>query len=274
MSQSPPQEYVLGTHDAELMRLGFQHQVWAEAAYAQWSRAGFLPGHTLLDVGCGPGHTTRDLAQLVGPVGRVIAIDESQSFIDTVRGEPLPRWSAPIDARVGDVQRLDLPPESIDGAYSRWVLCFVTDPAAVVAAVARALRPGAAFAVQDYYRYSALTLAPPSKAFHRLIQAVEAAWRQHGGDPEVGCRLPRIFEQAGLELREVRALVRTARPHELLWQWPTTFFQIFAPTLVERGLLSAEEHAAFLRDWNERTRDSAAFFSTPPVIEIIGVKRA
>lgn len=60
-------EYVLGTDDAELARLGFQHQVWARVTVAAWEHAGFHRGATLLDVGCGPGYATFDLASLVGP---------------------------------------------------------------------------------------------------------------------------------------------------------------------------------------------------------------
>ena len=60
-------EYVLGTNDEELMRLGFQHRVWGEQAFALWERAGFAPGQTIVDVGCGPGFATLDLARLTNP---------------------------------------------------------------------------------------------------------------------------------------------------------------------------------------------------------------
>jgi len=270
---STSNDYVLGTHDAEMLRLGFQHQVWAAAAYQQWYRARFLPGQTLLDVGCGPGHTTRDLAGLAGASGHVIAVDESEKFVDLVRTEPRPPGTAPIEARVCDVQKLDLSPDSIDGAYSRWVLCFVPDPLAVVKGVARALKPGAAFAVQDYYRYTAIVLAPQSEAFRRVIRAVDESWRKRGGDPDVGCRIPALFEQSGLTVTEVRPIIRTARPNDLLWQWPTTFFRIFVPSLVGMGMLTKEDQAAFEREWAARSADPGAFFASPPMIEIIGVKR-
>src|SRR5262245_18058264 len=72
------QEYVLGTNRDELVRLGLQHQLWARYAADAWERAGFGPGKKLLDVGCGPGYASLDLAALVGTRGHVHAIDISE----------------------------------------------------------------------------------------------------------------------------------------------------------------------------------------------------
>src|SRR2546428_12890176 len=77
-------DYVLGTHDDEVARLGLQHRVWRPRALDAWRRAGFTAGQTLLDLGCGPGHATIDLAEIAGPTGRVIAIDRSKRFLDTL----------------------------------------------------------------------------------------------------------------------------------------------------------------------------------------------
>ena len=74
-------DYVLGTHDEELLRLGLQHRVWRPRALDAWRRAGFTVGQTLIDVGCGPGYAAVDLAEIVGPSGRIIALDRSQRFL-------------------------------------------------------------------------------------------------------------------------------------------------------------------------------------------------
>ena len=270
---STEREYVLGTHEEELARLGLQHRLWGAQAYAIWERAGFRPGMTLLDVGCGPGHATFDLAALAGAQGRVIAVDVSSRFASHVQAQAAARGVTNVDVHVGDVEQLEVAAGSVDGAYARWVLCFVRDPAAVVSAVARALRPGAAFAVQDYFNYTALALAPRSRIFEKLIAAVAASWREAGGDPDLVGRLPAIMDACGLELREVRPILRTARPHEPLWQWPTTFFRNFVPLLVRSGHLSAQDAAAVVEEWEARSRDPHTFFQTPPVFDVIGVKR-
>jgi len=70
---SRERDYVLGTHDEENARLLLQHRVWRPRALDAWRRAGFTVGQTLLDLGCGPGHAAVDLAEIVGPTGRVFA---------------------------------------------------------------------------------------------------------------------------------------------------------------------------------------------------------
>jgi len=77
-------DYVLGTHDEEIVRLGIQHRVWRPRSLDAWRRAGFTVGQTIVDVGCGPGYATLDLADIVGASGKVIAIDRSRRFLDVV----------------------------------------------------------------------------------------------------------------------------------------------------------------------------------------------
>ena len=93
MSEPGERDYVLGTHEEEIERLGLQHRVWRPRALDAWARAGFSRGQTLIDVGCGPGHATLDLAEIVGPSGRVVAVDRSRRFLDAVAaavGAPRP----------------------------------------------------------------------------------------------------------------------------------------------------------------------------------------
>ena len=266
---TPDHEYMFGTADEELRRLGFQHLMWRARAYAAWERAKFTPGQDLLDVGCGPGFALRDLSELAGPDGHVTGVDVSRKFVDHVRALGLPN----VEVHHQDVQQLDVPPQRYHGAWARWVLCYLPDPQEVVSRVARSLRSGGRFVVQDYFNYAALKLAPPSAALERVVRAIAESWRIHGGDPDFGCRLPQLMSNAGLHVTHLEPIVRLARPDDLLWQWPTTFFRIFLPSLVEDGLLAEDERRAFEADWNERSVNPSAFFTTPPMIEVIGEKR-
>jgi SAM-dependent methyltransferase len=269
---SEEREYVLGTHAAELRRLGFQHQVWAAPTAAAWERAGFAPGQRLLDVGCGPGYATFDLADLVGAGGSVLAVDVSQRFVAHLEGERARRGLAQVEPRLQDLEALDLAPGSIDGAWARWVLCFVRDPAAVVARVARALRPGGALVVMDYAYYQGFAVAPPGPASARVIAAVAESFRGAGGNPDVGRDVPTHMRAAGLEVESVESLVRAARPGSALWEWPRSFFRNFLPGLVAAGGLSPEDHDAFEREWAARAADPAAFLLTPPMVVVVGRK--
>jgi ubiquinone/menaquinone biosynthesis C-methylase UbiE len=272
MASHEKDEYVLGTGDDELARLGFQHRVWGEQAFGIWERAGFAPGQTVLDVGCGPGFATLDLARIVTSTGRIIAVDASQRYLDHLAAQAAAQSLGHVDIRLGDVTALDLPANSIDGAYARWVLCFVSNPGAAIAAVAKALRPGGVFAVQDYFNYEAIALAPRSELFRRVIDAVLKRWRLTGGDPDFAGRLPELFSRAGMVVREIRSVLRVARPGTALWNWPTSFFRNFVPTLVEAGLLSAEDQRAFEEEWARRSVDPNSFFCTPPFYDVVAYK--
>lgn len=266
-------EYVLGTDRDELVRLGLQHQLWSEQAAAAWERAGFGVGHRLLDVGCGPGYATFDLALRVGNRGQVYAMDISERFIGHVRAQAKRRGHRNVTARLGSVDKLPGIPNGLDGAYARWVLCFVPDPEAVLAAVARRLRRGGVFVIQDYVQYEAVQIAPGHESFRKFFRAVSASWRKHGGDPDVGAALPRMLERRGFEVRQIKALLRTARPGEPLWQWPDSFFRNYVPVLVKSGFLKQADAREFRQAWQQRSNDSSAFFVTPPMVEIIAVKK-
>ena len=70
--------YILGTDKEELNRLELQHSIWSSESHAGWKTAGFKTGDSLLDLGCGPGSCSVELAKIVGPEGRVIGIDRSR----------------------------------------------------------------------------------------------------------------------------------------------------------------------------------------------------
>jgi SAM-dependent methyltransferase len=266
-------DYILGSGDPELARLSLQHQLWAGPTADAWERAGFGPGQHLLDVGSGPGFATFDLARLAGPEGHVTAVDRSERFMRHLDEHARALGVHNVETRVADVSALGLPEAHYDGAFARWVLCFVADPQAVVDGVALALRPGSRFVVLDYCRYRALSLAPHSEAFERVVAAVDRSFRDAGGDPDVGLVLPTLMLRAGLEVREVRPLVRVARAGSPLWAWPIAFFRGYVPLLVEWGLVGQADADAFFADWEQRSTDPAAFLMTPPMVEVIGVKR-
>src|SRR6266480_7821363 len=77
-------DYVLGTHEEEISRLGLQHDVWRPVVLDCWKRAGISAGKRVLDVGAGPGYAAVDLAKIVGSTGAVIAIERSKNFVDAL----------------------------------------------------------------------------------------------------------------------------------------------------------------------------------------------
>ena len=272
-SERAEQEYVLGTNRDELLRLGLQHQLWSGYAVDAWERAGFGPGKKLLDVGCGPGYASLDLAALVGTRGQIRAIDISERFIRHLQSQAELRGLTSITASVGHVERLNLSEGAFDGAYARWVLCYVDNPAAVVSGVARALKKGGAFVIQDYFNYEGVLIAPNCEVFRRFFKMVAQSWRMRGGNSDIGAEIPNMLARHGFGVQEIKPILRIARPGSPLWKWPETFFENYLPVLIKLGLFNELDKNKFNREWRKRTRDPNAFFVTPPMIEVIGIKR-
>ncbi|HEX5540428.1 MAG TPA: class I SAM-dependent methyltransferase [Micromonospora sp.] len=100
-----------------------------------------VPGENLLDVGCGTGGTTAELAALVAPAGQVVGIDLAASMVEAARA----RFAAVANARFEecDIETVEqVPGAPFDAAYSRMALMLLADPAAGCAIIRRALRPG------------------------------------------------------------------------------------------------------------------------------------
>src|SRR5947199_9675415 len=85
MSETKSGDYVLGTHDEELQRLGVQHRAWRDVVLECWNNAVIATGARVLDVGAGPGYATDDLAKLVGAKGRIVAVERSPQFLSAIR---------------------------------------------------------------------------------------------------------------------------------------------------------------------------------------------
>src|SRR5512137_941250 len=96
-------DYVLGTHDAEIERLGLQHRVWRPRALDAWQRAGLTAGQTVIDIGAGPGYASLDLAEIVGGTGRVMAVERSRRFLDALETMARQRGLANITTIEADV---------------------------------------------------------------------------------------------------------------------------------------------------------------------------
>src|SRR5438128_6442226 len=125
-------DYVLGTHDEELARLGLQHRVWRPVVLDCWQRAGITVGKRVLDVGAGPGYATVDLAEIVGPTGEVVALERSSNFVHALSESVRTRSLTNVRVRELDLMTDDLPNGQFDFSWCRWVIAFVADPGVVI----------------------------------------------------------------------------------------------------------------------------------------------
>jgi SAM-dependent methyltransferase len=236
--------YVLGTNDEELTRLGVQHQAWRERALAVWRLGGISAGNTVLDVGCGPGYASLDLADLVGPSGRVVAVDKSARFLDALSVMRQSRGLENIAVHETDLDGGKFPTVLADAAWCRWVLSFVKQPREILARIAAALRPGGVVMLHEYFDYSTWQAAPYCPELEEFVSAVMASWRDSGGEPNIGLALPRWLEELGLQLRELHPIVDIVQPGHMSWTWLREFVNVGRQRLVDLGYLSVPRSEA------------------------------
>jgi SAM-dependent methyltransferase len=108
------------------------------------------PGQRVLDVGCGMGDPTLQVAVLVGPHGRVLGIDVAEGMIATARERAAALGLGHAEFRTADVMTMDLPAESFDVVLGRWSLIYVADPPAALARLRGALVPGGRIALSAW----------------------------------------------------------------------------------------------------------------------------
>lgn len=267
-------EYVLGTHDEEIERLGLQHRVWRPRALDAWRRAGFTAGQTIIDVGCGPGYAALDLAEIVGAAGKIVAVDRSRRFLAALERTSRARGLEDrIEAHELDLADSPLPAPLADAAWTRWVLAFVRKPRALLARISEALRPGGVFVAHEYFHYSTWRLSPRSAALEEFVSIVEETWRADGGEPDIGLDLPVWLEELGFEVRSLHTIVDAVRPSNFVWEWPASFVDVGVARLASLGRLTADQCHRIRAEFDERKRQPGTLMITPGVLEVIAVRR-
>jgi SAM-dependent methyltransferase len=117
----------------EARRAAYKNAVGPDARDVAVAAVAEVKPQRVLEVGPGPGELSERLVRELGVT--VVAIDSSERMVELAR-------SRGVDARLGDVQALDLPPESVDCAVAAWMLYHVQDIDHGLAESARVLRPG------------------------------------------------------------------------------------------------------------------------------------
>ena len=197
--KSPPQldVYTLGDGSVDRSRLDHITEIFRPTTRALLDRVGVRSGMRCLDVGCGTGGVTLDLARLVGPTGRVVGLDMDRLRIEEGRREASTLNSPNVAYRLGDIRTVSDPTPEFDLVYSRLLLDNVAHPGDVLNTMCRMLRPGGTL-VAESTDYSGWYCYPGLAAFDRAVGLVSQERERTGGFPDIGARLPALFLDAGV----------------------------------------------------------------------------
>jgi ubiquinone/menaquinone biosynthesis C-methylase UbiE len=150
-------------------------------------------GKVLLDLGCGNGDDALALARLVGPTGKVVGVDHSETMLAQAHARSAGS-ALSLEFRFGDAYALDFPDAQFDGCRADRVLHHLEDPARALAEMVRVARPGAAVVTVDPDFDTVAIDAPDRELTRRFVHALCDSYR-HGW---MGRQVFRLFQDAGL----------------------------------------------------------------------------
>ena len=268
----PDRSYLLGTHDAEIERLGLQHRVWRPKVLEGWRRAGITVGSKVVDAGAGPGWATLDLAGIVGPTGRVHALERSERFLAHLTGAAQAQGFDNVTTANLDLVTDPLPVSDADAFWIRWVLAFVGDAETVLRKLAGTLKPGGVAVIHEYLDYRVWGMAPRTPAMDAFLQFKMDDWRKSGGEPDIARELPKLLPRCGLKIRELRPMIEAVRPGDFFWQWPRAFLDTYPQHLVEEGKVDQAFADRIGEELRALEADPESVMITPLVLEVIAEK--
>lgn len=273
MTADSERDYVLGTHDEELARLGVQHSVWRETVLACWDSAGLRPGSRALDVGAGPGYATLDLWQRVGPTGEVVAVERSERFLAAARARCEAEGAKNVRFHSLDLMADSIPESGFDLAWCRWVACFVSSPERLVRELARVVKPGGVAVFHEYADYATWRTLAKSPALEEFVRRVMQSWRDNGGEPDIGRVLPALLAGAGFRIRSAIPRIFCIRPGDPMWAWPRTFVHANTARLLELGSIEHDFARDVRADFARCEADPVGAMLTPLVLEIVAERK-
>jgi ubiquinone/menaquinone biosynthesis C-methylase UbiE len=150
-------------------------------------------GVRVLDLGCGLGDDTFEIARRVGGSGRVTGVDVSASMIDEARRRAEGR-GLPVDFEVGDSQALRFDTGTFDGVRAERMLMHVPDAEHAIAEMSRVLAPGGRISVFDF-DWETQVCDSPYKETTRTIALSFCDGMKNGW---IGRRMPRLFKSHGI----------------------------------------------------------------------------
>lgn len=213
-------------------------------------------GDRLLDIGCGPGTITVDLARQVAP-GEVLGLDAAEEVVVQAEAHRRDQGVANVRFATGDVYDLDLPDEHFDVVHAHQVLQHLTDPVRALEEMRRVLRPGGLVAVRDS-DYGTFTWAPAEPRLDRWLELYHEVTARNDAEADAGRHLLGWVQRAGFRDIEVSSSTWTfADPERRAWWCDLWADRVVASAFAEQALRYGLSDEAELRTLSAGFREWA-----------------
>jgi ubiquinone/menaquinone biosynthesis C-methylase UbiE len=181
----------------ELARLKLQATIAIDLERDVWKNSGLNPGMNVLDVACGPGFTACELAKFVGN-GTVTGVDINEELIFTAHQAKASEKVQNASFQTGNLYDLDLPENSFDFVYARFVFQHLEKPELALSNIRKVLKPGGVLCVLDIDD-NWTSFSPESAAFVKFIRKSGAGQKRKGGNRLIGSQLFGKLSDAGFK---------------------------------------------------------------------------
>jgi ubiquinone/menaquinone biosynthesis C-methylase UbiE len=259
-------EYTIEQGPGVRDRMGLLAAVNGPATLALFDALGVPVSARCLDLGCGGGHVTMELARRAAPMGCAVGIDLDEALIEIARAEAAAQGLDNVTFQIANVETFG--ETGFDLAFARFLLMHLPDPEQTVAGMATAVRPGGMVVIEDA-NFAACFTYPRCAAYDSWVTWYRETVRRNGGDTDLGLRLPSLLRAAGLTNIGVRVAqpAYLDGPHKQLQQMSMNKMRT---AVVAAGVTSAEEYDAAHAELKAFTADPTTLIAAPRMIQACG----
>ncbi|HKC20310.1 MAG TPA: methyltransferase domain-containing protein [Candidatus Dormibacteraeota bacterium] len=228
-------------------------------------RIGLRGGMRCVDLGCGGGDVTLEIARIVGPDGSVVGVDMDEVKLDLARSAAAEKGLSNVEFHAGNVNDWTAP-SGYDLVYSRFLLQHLSRPGDLLRRMWYGVCSEGVLAVEDV-DFDGLFCEPPNAAFDFFASTFPRTIARYGGDGSIGRKLHRLFLEVGIPDPQVK-LVQWAESSGDGKRLPLLTLEATAKSMVEGGLATQQEIDAAAADLAEFTNDPATIVGSPRIFQV------
>ncbi len=243
---------------------------WPDTS-ALFTRAGVRAGMRCVDLGCGGGEVTLELARLVAPDGAAIGVDMDETKLGLAREEAERRAVPNVEFLSADVNAW-AEPDAYDVVYARFLLQHLSRPGELLARMWSAVRAGGRLIVEDA-DFDGWCCHPANEGFEFFLRTYRETIARRGGDHAAGRKVPGYFLGCGIPRPEI-GVVQSAWLDEEGKALPWTTLDATQDAILAEGVASPEEVASALDDLARFTRDPTTVISGPRIFQLWSARPA
>jgi ubiquinone/menaquinone biosynthesis C-methylase UbiE len=202
------EQFTPTSQNQEINRLKYQASSLLPIEQQIWQTAGLQEGMQVLDIGCGTGSISAEIARKI-PQGTVQGIDLSTTLLETATNFQVAQQIPNLSFAAGDVYDLPVEDKTIDFVYGRLLFQHLNEPLRALAEIDRVLKPGGKICLVDVVN-SWFVLHPEPVVFSTLRHRLAEIQQTAGGDRQVGGKLGSYLWAAGFTEIETKIEVVTS----------------------------------------------------------------